>query len=225
MEDERSIELECLTAIFPEIILNPDDPFYATIDLQVKPANPVKVVFPAAADGVLPTPPHSDTSSQQEGEPAGDLESRSTIESHNLSYLPSLHLRITLPEGYPEEKPPQFELSTSPSWLSRNHLDELEAHGKTMWEEAGIAVVAYGYIDFLQQSAENAFGFAEEGRILQIPQDYKISLLDLDIRATQAAFAKETFDCGVCLGKYTYPQFMLTADFPQIQRKDLCATE
>ncbi|EHL03845.1 putative E3 ubiquitin-protein ligase itt1 [Glarea lozoyensis 74030] len=186
-------------AIFPEIILNPNEPFSATIDLQVKPSNPVKVVFPAAADGILPTPPHSDTSSQHEGEPTRELENRSKFESHDLSYLPSLHLSIALPEGYPEEKPPQFKLSTNPAWLSRTHLDELEAYGKTMWEEAGRAVVAYGYIDFLQQSAENAFGFAEKGRLLEIPQDHKISLLDLDIRATQAAFAKETFDCGVCL--------------------------
>jgi E3 ubiquitin-protein ligase RNF14 len=60
--------------------------------------------------------------------------------------------------------------------------------------------VVYGYIDFLQQEAENAFGFAE-GRNLEVPQDFKISLLDYDIKATQAAFEKETFDCGVCLGR------------------------
>jgi E3 ubiquitin-protein ligase RNF14 len=225
MEDERSIELDCLTAIFPEIILDPKNPFSATIDLQVNPAKPVKVLFPAAADGILPTPPQSDTSSQQDGEPARDIEGRSKFESHNLSYLPSLRLRITLPEGYPEEKPPQFELSTDPAWLSRAHLDELEAYGTTMWEDAGRAVVAYGYIDFLQQSAENAFGFAEEGNVLAIPQDHKISLLDLDIRATQAAFAKEHFDCGVCLGKLFPSIHIFTTNCSQSLRKDSYAIE
>ncbi|KAG9232113.1 RWD domain-containing protein [Amylocarpus encephaloides] len=197
MDDERATELECLTAIFPEIVLDSRDSFCASIELQVHPTRPVKVVFPAATDGILPTPPRSNTS--------GDIEANPTnapnliVESHDLSYLPSLHLQITLPEGYPEEKPPKFELSTMPSWLSRKHLDELQANGENMWEEAGRSVVAYGYIDFLQQAAENAFGFAEEGKILEIPQDYKISLLDLDIRATYTAFSKETFDCGICL--------------------------
>jgi E3 ubiquitin-protein ligase RNF14 len=225
MEDERSIELDCLTAIYPEIILDPSSAFSATIDLPVNPTNPVKVVFPAASAGVLPTPPLSDTSSQQEGEPTRTPETHTNLESHNLSYLPSLHLRITLPDGYPEEKPPHFELSTNPSWLSRAHLDELEAKGETLWEEIGRSQVAYGYIDFLQQSAENAFGFAEEGKILEISQDDKISLLDSDIRATHAAFAKETFDCGVCLGEIIYRYFVPLADFHQNPRKALYAIE
>jgi len=74
----------------------------------------------------------------------------------------------------------------------------LQGKGEEMWEEAGRSSVVYGYIDFLQQEAEHAFGFAEGGN-LEVPQDFKISLLDYDIKATQAAFEKETFDCGVCL--------------------------
>ncbi|CAG8976958.1 hypothetical protein HYALB_00010940 [Hymenoscyphus albidus] len=196
-DDERTTELECLAAIFPEIVLDTNNSFSAFIELQVHPQNPVKVVFPAAS-GILPTPPQSDTSSQISTEVVA-ASAKENLESHNLSYLPSLQLHITLPQGYPEEKPPIFRLETSLSWLSRTYLDELEANGETMWEEAGRSVVVYGYIDFLQQVAENAFGFAEEGKTLEIPQDFKISLIDSDIRATLAAFQKETFDCGVCL--------------------------
>jgi len=65
--------------------------------------------------------------------------------------------------------------------------------------------VVYEYIDSLQQAAENAFGYVE-GKVLEIPQEFKIALLDYDINATQAAFDKETFDCGVCLGKMTSAQ-------------------
>ncbi|KAF4632723.1 hypothetical protein G7Y89_g5408 [Cudoniella acicularis] len=196
MEDERTVELDCIAAIFPEIILDPSNPFSASIELPINPQNPVKVVFPAASDGALVTPPPSDSSQVTVDSTTAPAEN---IESHNLSYLPSLQIHITLPEGYPEEKPPKFELSTSPEWLSRSYLDELQAYGDNVWEEAGRSAAVYGYIDFLQQSAENAFGFAKPGKILEIPQDYKISLLDLDIKATQAAFEKETFDCGVCL--------------------------
>jgi E3 ubiquitin-protein ligase RNF14 len=68
-----------------------------------------------------------------------------------------------------------------------------------MWEEAGRSLVVFGYIDSLQQAAEGAFGFSENEKTLVVPQDFMISLLDYDIKATQAAFGKETFDCGVCL--------------------------
>lgn len=70
-----------------------------------------------------------------------------------------------------------------------------------MWEESGRSAVVYQFIDSLQQAAENAFGFAESGKVLEVSQDMKISLLDYDIKACQLAFDKETFECGVCLGK------------------------
>lgn len=195
MEDERQVELDCIAAIYPEIQFDPENKFSASIELPVHPTNPVKVVFPASSDGLLVTPPPSSNSGQEyEQAPANNAE------SHNLAYLPPLQLRITLPDGYPEEQPAKFEISTTPAWLGRSYLDKLQENGESMWEESGHSSVVYGYIDFLQQEAENAFGFAERGKTLEIPQDFKISLLDYDIKATQAAFEKETFDCGVCLG-------------------------
>jgi len=196
-DDERKIELDCISAIFPEIVLSFEKPFSASIDLPVHPANPVKVVFPASVDDQPPTPPHSETSGD-EGPVNGNMVEN--VESHNLAYLPSLRLQITLPDGYPSSLPPKFELSTTPEWLSRAHLDELQASGGRMWEEGGRTETVFGYIDSLQQAAENAFGHGED-KTLEIPQDYKIALLDFDIKATQAAFEKETFDCGICLGK------------------------
>ena len=202
MEDERQEELDCLTAIFPEITIDPQHPFTASIELPVNPQDRVKVVFPVASDGITtapPTPPRSTNGLENAETP--DI--APNVESHDLSYLPSLQLHIELPFGYPSEEPPRFKLSTNPPWLSREHLDKLQASGEQMWEEAGRGLVVYGFIDSLQQAAENAFGFTESGKSLEIPQDFKISLLDYDIKATQAAFEKETFDCGVCLGRMT----------------------
>lgn len=200
-DDERQVELDCIAAIFPEIVLNPDIPFSASIDLPVNPRNPVKVYFPASADGAvetqIPTPPRSAASGHENGEPILDL--ATNVESHNLSYLPDLRIKITLPEGYPATRAPDFELSTTPPWLPRELLDELQTNGRQMWEEADHTEIVFGYIDSIQQAAENAFGYGE-GKVLEIPQDYKIALLDYDIKATQAAFEKETFECGVCLG-------------------------
>lgn len=225
MEDERQVELDCIAAIFPEIVLDPSEPFTATIDLPVNPRNPVKVYFPASTDGTIqtpfPTPPRSAASGHENGEPAVGL--TNNVESHDLSYLPSLHLHIIWPEGYPASCPPKFELSTTPAWLSREHLEELQADGHRMWEEADHTEIVFGYIDSLQQAAENAFGYGK-GKVLEIPQDYKIALLDYDIKATQAAFEKETFECGVCLGKSADTMAFNLTNFYQIPRRAQFAT-
>jgi E3 ubiquitin-protein ligase RNF14 len=196
-DDERQEEMDCIAAIFPETIFSPSDPFTATIELPVNTQTPVKVIFPASSDGTIATGLNAPPPQQQ-----NDQTNIPELETHNLSHLPSVQLRISLPKGYPAQKPAKFELSTSPAWLSRKHLDELEASGEQMWEEAGRSLVVYGFIDSLQQAAENAFGFAESGKVLEASPELKISLLDYDIKARQQAFDKETFDCGVCLGEH-----------------------
>jgi E3 ubiquitin-protein ligase RNF14 len=196
MDDERAIELECISAIYPEIILDTDNPFDATLELPVHPEKAVTVSFPATT---LPTPPPSDN---EDGNAVADA--GINFESHTLTYLPSLHLHIILPEGYPADQPPKFELSTFPEWLPRARLDELQASGEQMWEDHGRAEIVYGFIDSLQQAAENAFGCGE-GQAWEVPQEYMISLLDFDMKAKQAAFEKQTFNCPTCLGTIIFP--------------------
>ena len=192
-DDPREVELECISAIFPEIVLG-TDPFTASLEIPVHPTIPVKVVFPVSAElAPLPTPPYSETSDE-----ARQANQEVNLETHNLNYLPSLHLHLVLPEGYPAERPPIFRLSTSPEWLSEEQIENLQVKGAHMWEENGRTEMVFDYIDSLQQAAENAFGCGE-GKEFEVPQEYKITLLDYDIKATQAAFEKETFDCGVCL--------------------------
>lgn len=198
MEDRRKEEFECLEAIYPEMVFDPSNPFRASIELSVNPLNPVIVAFQAASDGAmkLPTPPLS-TSSEENDVTSNRADG---TEFRELSYLPSLQLHITLPEGYPETEPPKFELSTTPAWLPRSRIGELEADGIRMWEKIGYDSVVYTYIDSLQQRAENAFGYGEQGKMLEIAPEDKISLLDFDINAIQIAFDKGTYGCGICLG-------------------------
>jgi E3 ubiquitin-protein ligase RNF14 len=188
LEDERTTELSSIAAIFPEIILDPQNLFSASIDLSVVPSYPLPVVFPEPSESV-PFSGVTSTAAEQ------------AIETHHLSHLPSLHLEITLPEGYPTSCAPNFTISTSPQWLSDEILDRLEADGRRIWEELGHGQVVFAYIDHLQQAAENAFTVLGEGKYLQVSPDHKISLLDYDIKAKHAAFEKETFHCGVCLGR------------------------
>jgi E3 ubiquitin-protein ligase RNF14 len=187
VEDERQIELDTISSIFPEIVLDPKDPFSASLDIPVVPNDPVPVVFPESSDGGLALDP-----------------AITNVETQNLSNLPSLRLQITLPEGYPATTPPVFQISTHPSWLSQDIITRLEKEGLQMWEEFGHDQVLYAYIDHLETSSKEAFGVLEKTSFLEISQDHKISLLDYDINAKRAAFEKGTFDCGICLGLHSF---------------------
>ncbi|KAK1989358.1 RWD domain-containing protein [Colletotrichum cereale] len=185
-DDPRQDELGSLQAIFPEI--EPDDqrPFCFTIELPVHPAKPVTVAFPAASNV-------QDTAAAQ----LPGAEPR--VDSHELSHLPAVVLRMELPEGYPSERPPSVSLSTSPPWLTRDAIKKLEDDGPRLWEEMGRDLIAFTYIDHVQQAADDLFGMVDGNGALEIDPSHKIAILDYDIEAARVAFEKETFDCGVCL--------------------------
>lgn len=200
-EDIREVELSTIAAIYPELQVNEDDPYTFSIELPVSLNEPVTVLFPAATEGVPPVEP------EQAQVPAAPV-----VDSHMLSNLPALQACITLPEGYPEKKPPTVSLSTSPPWLSEQILRKLEGDVEVLWEEIGQDQVIFTYIDSLQQSTENIFGLVDDQGQLKVDPQHKITILDYDIRAKQRAFEKETFECGICLGKYqkiTFPYIRL----------------
>ncbi|OJD36434.1 ring finger protein [Diplodia corticola] len=199
-DDEREEELSSIAAIFPELALDPANAFKASIDLTVAPSVPLAVTFPQAVDGALPkslpTPPSSDN--EEHAPPAPPKPPAHEI--HCLSYLPPLRLQVTLPNGYPAHHPPQFDLSTSPKWLPDAALNKLIDEGPALWEEYGRGQIVFAYIDFLQQAAERCFDLVgDDGAVIEVAEDMKISLLDYDIKAKRERFEQETFDCGVCL--------------------------
>ena len=199
-EDEREIELDSIKAIFQELQTHPEDAYTAFLDIQVTPEAPLPIVFPPA-DGVpptrLPTPPSSDHDSTAAKGPQPTV-IPVPLEIHHIPHLPPLRLQIKLPKGYPEDKPPQFTLSTDPSWIPGDTLENLELNGLHLWHEYGRGQVVFAYIDQLQQSAERAFGLAVDGP-LSLPQDMRIAILDFNRKAKRLKFESETFDCGVCL--------------------------
>ncbi|KAI5865446.1 RWD domain-containing protein [Durotheca rogersii] len=188
-EDIREVEISTINAIYPELQVDDHDPHTVSVELPVSLAKPVTVLFPATADGAPPVEPAR--SQQAPVEPA--------VDSHALSNLPSLQVRITLPDGYPQKKPPKVSLSTSPPWLSGRTLRKLEGDVETLWEEFGRDQVIFTYIDNLQQSIGDVFGLVDAQGCLEVSPEHKLAILDYDIKAKQAAFEKETFGCGICL--------------------------
>ncbi|KAI1004215.1 hypothetical protein K3495_g3997 [Podosphaera aphanis] len=192
MDDERQVELDCLASIFPELQTDPHDPFSFTLTLPVHPKTCVKYKVLASTG--------DDT--QLSGPCLANQDALTTTlnpECPTLSFLPPLHVRVTLPEGYPFSVPPEVQLSLHPQWLSDAELYDLKANEHTLWEEAGGGMIVYSIIDSFQQAAENAFGYASPDKILEIPEELRISLLDFDSNEAQLIFHQKTFDCSICL--------------------------
>ncbi|KAL8767703.1 MAG: hypothetical protein Q9209_005883 [Squamulea sp. 1 TL-2023] len=207
-DDERATELNTISAIYPELLIDPSNPFTATIDLPVEPVQPFFASFPQTSDGAqpgLPTPPDSDGRSGSLTDDAGlDGHSRpathAAVEVHELSHLPPVQLRIHLPPTYPIEQPPQLKLVSEIPWLSKVALERLESEGKKLWEEMGHSQVLFAYIDYLREAAEEAFGLTSTRTdAVSIAAELRIGLLDYDLKAKQATFESATFECGVCL--------------------------
>jgi E3 ubiquitin-protein ligase RNF14 len=182
-DDERSMELTALQAIFPELIVDGRSPFTASLDLRIAPSEPVSVIFKDVSD-------QSPTEAEDRHHPI-----------HQLRYLPSIHIGITLPEGYPTKTPPVLRLSTTPKWIPRETIATLLNQCEKLWEDIGHDQVMYLFIDYLQDCAFEAFGLLNGREYLQLPSDLEIELLDHDKSANQAEFDRQVYDCGICLGK------------------------
>lgn len=204
-EDLRLDELGSLEAIFPELQRTDESGGLAfTLEVPVKPATPVTVVFPAAASAnTAPIETLATGASMAATTPAPDpfnAPPPNHVASHQLSYLPAVSIRMVLPEGYPSENPPRVTLTTSPSWLRADAIRSLERDAERLWGEMGRDMVAFTYIDHLQQAADNVFGMVNASGNLEIDLAHMLSILDYDVQARRAAFENESFDCGICLG-------------------------
>ena len=208
-DDERTVELESLAAIYPELLIDPlgSDPFAATISIEVEPLEPLSILFPPA-DGAPPvglfTLPRSNSEGISQPEiGANEVVAPTREDATQLSHLPALNLTLSLPQGYPAEKPPVFHLTSQYSWLPDEKLEELQEAGHTLWEELGKDQVVFSYIEHLREAAERGFDMVQASdQVLEISPGLKVSLLDYDLKAKRAKFEREPFECGICLGRW-----------------------
>lgn len=196
-EDPRDIELSAITAIYPELQLDENDPHKLFIELPVSLSRPVTVLFPAVT-GAAPSLAPSQA-------PILAATVTAEADSQALSNLPALKVHIALPDGYPQDTPPIVSISTSPSWLSNDILRKLETDVAGLWEDVGRDQVVFTYIDDLQRASDNVFGLVDSKGTLEVSLDHKLAILDYDIKAKREAFEKENFECGICLGMSTSP--------------------
>jgi E3 ubiquitin-protein ligase RNF14 len=214
-EDDRSIELSSITAIFPEIAIDPSDPFHASLEIPVTPLRPLRISFnQPTVDTQLPQSNGLTTNSAhgaQNKEKATGL-TVAAGELHELEHLPSIKLDLTLPEGYPSQAPPRVFLVADQQWLPRKKLQELEADCARLWEEWGRDQVIFTFIDHIQQQAETAFGLADDEKTATLPADIKVALLDHNLQVKREIFERELFHCEICLepkkGKDCHKMFL-----------------
>ncbi|KAF2722067.1 RWD-domain-containing protein [Polychaeton citri CBS 116435] len=193
---EREEELSSLQAIYPELDIANNNTT-ARLDLAVAPASPLLVRF-------IPAPhlQHSASCSVTYASKATASRSGAHVEHDvHLSHLPPLCLIVTLPDGYPAEKPPLISLSTPHGWLPSGKLRDLEKEAAKLWEEYGQCQILFAYIDFLQQAAEGGFGLdqSSEGCLTLHAGALEQELLAFDNRVKRQTFETGTYDCGVCL--------------------------
>ncbi|KAI9885465.1 MAG: hypothetical protein M1823_002733 [Watsoniomyces obsoletus] len=206
VDDEREIELSSLVAIFPELVRDPEDPHSITIDIPVTSNKPFiikskKTLANAAGAASLPTPPAS------ENEASGPKVEQNTLfgqpdQQHHLSHLSPLLLRCRLEDGYPEERPPTFEIKTELSWLPLTTVQSLLDHGKHMWEDLGKGPMLFDFIDYLQNAAGDVFDLVDEKGVLQLDElspETEVALIEFDRDAKQKEFDRGTFECSICL--------------------------
>ena len=180
-DDDRSVELSSISAIYPELIIDPANPFSASIDIPVEPLQPLAVNF-CAADG--PT--------------ATKLATQPGIT--HLSHLPALSVEIVLPDGYPTQEPPIFRICTSPSWIPQSRVQQLEEAALTLWEEMGRNQIVFTYLDYLRESAERVFDLIPENAdLLTLSPDLKLNMLSTASKVSQAIFEQTTYDCETCM--------------------------
>lgn len=201
LEDERTLELSTIAAIYPELRIE-SRAFSATLEICVEPITPLLIRFPTA-DGPPPagllTPPDSLSAGSQ---PVDAINQKDHVQDvHRLSHLPPLNIHFSLPEGYPGEKPPIVHLESQFSWLPDKKLQELCGSARSIWEDMGRDQMLFSYIDHVREAAEKGFELVEsEAQALEVSADLKVALLDYDLKARRAKFEGETFECGICLG-------------------------
>lgn len=205
-DDERAIELSSIAAIYPELVTDPAKPFTATLDLPVAPEKPLKIYFQSSTQAGPPgllTPPSSGTGDGKDvtRQPSSaPLTAALNVDVHQLSHLPPLKIEITLPDGYPLEKPPVVRIHSEPPWLPQKTLEQIQKQSAELWEECGRDQVVYTFIDHVQLEAERAFGLADNSDDkFELSGELKLILLDYDMRRRREQFENETFDCGICL--------------------------
>lgn len=156
-------ELETLAAIYPELEYDTDT-LSGSLEIAVSFDEPVKVVF-------------------------GDAEQT----QHEIRNLPPVLLFFALPEGYPETKPPQFDLQSL--WMTDTQLDKLTTALIHQWEQVKDDSTLFACVDLIRAQVES---LSSEPQPLKFATNLKSNILNHDVYADKEHFATMTFTCSIC---------------------------
>ena len=181
--NERQEELSSLSAIYPELAIDVENQYAASLEIPVILATSITIEERSISHGGAQSAP---TISPKPNEKA-----------HKVSYLPPLRLTFALPESYPCSEAPAVSLCTSPQWLAPSVLEDLARFAQKLWEEYGRQQVMFAFIDHLQQSAQSCFEFIQGSACYS--RETLLGLLEFDAAAKRKNFLRQTYDCGICL--------------------------
>lgn len=198
MSDERSEELETLSAIYPELITDTSnhDAFSAQIEIPVAPTEPLLVRFiPSTNSGQV-----MKKDSRRDSVPS--VRKAFVERDVHLSHLPPITLFAKLTPNYPTSDPPEVRLESRLGWLSKDLIVELEQEAAKLWEDSGRCQILFAYIDHVQQAAERGFDICSSADgCLVLSSSFESDLVGYDAQKKQELFEAGTYDCGVCLDR------------------------
>lgn len=123
-----------------------------------------------------------------------DGKNNKSIEVDNL---PSIKLRISIPETYPYESPPVIELDNVSKWIDEDKLKEIYTELFQIWENFKDAVI-YSYIDYIKTNSELAFGIFNDDLFEINDDDLLLYFMNENESANELIFNELTILCEIC---------------------------
>ena len=120
-----------------------------------------------------------------------------------LKYFPPFNLEFTLPEEYPDDHPPKFQISAF--WLSPLYAQKLSSKLAQIYYEIQ-DVILFHWVEFLRNEAIHFLDLLQDDTldlVLKIDESGALDLLNTiiqyDRHAQYSVFQNSSFPCGICL--------------------------
>lgn len=113
-----------------------------------------------------------------------------------IAYLPSAWLEFSLPDRYPEEKPPNLSLSCS--WLPEEKIEQLLQECLSIWESHRPDIVIFTILDYLTGQSYELFGVYDASAIDATSETQYLEFVEQNAEAMAKRFSEKTFACQIC---------------------------
>ena len=114
--------------------------------------------------------------------------------SHEVTYFPPIQMSFTLPDGYPDSKPPEIHLSCP--IFTESQLEQFHHTLVSIWQDYRDQIM-YSCVDYLQHQVQYKLGEVLD-RPLKLTSDEFYQVVAFNDAAERKRFESSVFECGIC---------------------------